>query len=550
MRQKYSFLIVVLYLIIAIFFIGKIIAQGQTTTASNECKCLEKQHFFNSICTSEETRNCFVDLNPGSSFKPVCGCDKKTYANECVASNYGIKSFTEGNCNASSEIKCLFHSDCPSGTCPNSTKYFENLCEFGTCVKSAVQNDICNSIQSSSSSGVVECNQDEDCVKGACSNGKTYLAYSCLNNQCNQINYFVDPCLDLSSSSSGTTQIKLNKNFNGIWKARLAKPSKSSTSSSTSGSIECILCTQVFPICPENEIVKPQTCNECAHCESAEGEPVVSQPIGLFHLDEGFKGSRILTLNLCIKNGLLSGSVNQTGVTENAQIISQEIISKKEVRITATDFNGITSTITLKLVGGRTLLGTFSDGHTFKARKIANTRKCLESSGDISNCSSKGSCRGKRGKELSCPKGTECSGLPAYGCFPTGCPVPICCSYNTRIKTAGIEKNISDIKEKDLVISDENKPVNVIKTSKVEVKNHNVLKITLNDATILELSPGHPTSDGRTVKDLMVGDKIDNRMVIETRLIPYKYKYTYDILPDSKSGNYYANGVLIGSTLR
>ncbi len=547
MKQKVHLLIIILCLITTVFFISKVTAQGQITTVSNECKCLEKQHFFNNVCTTEETRNCFVNLNPGSSFKPVCGCDNKTYANECAAGNYGIKSFTEGNCNTSSEIKCLFHSDCPSGTCSNGTKYFESLCEFGTCVKSAVQNDICNSIQPSSSSGAVECNQDEDCIKGVCPNGKTYLAYSCLNNQCNQINYFADPCLDLSSSSSGSVQAKLSKEFNGIWKARLAKPSKTSTSSSTSGSGECILCTQVFPICSEDETVKPQTCNECAHCESTVGEPVVSQPSSLFHLDEGFKGSRILTLNLCVKNGLLSGTVTQTGVAENAQITLQEIISKKEIKIIVNDFNGIASDITLKLIGDRTLLGTFSDGHTFKARRTA--KKCLESN-DISNCSSKGSCRGKSGKELSCPKGTECSGLPAYGCFPPGCPVPICCSYNTRIKTTGLEKNIADIKERDLVISDENKPVRVIKVSKIEVKNHQVLKITLNDATVLELSPGHPTSDGRLVKDLMVGDKIDNRIVIEIKLIPYKYKYTYDILPDSKSGNYYANGVLIGSTLK
>jgi len=36
---------------------------------------------------------------------------------------------------------------------------------------------------------------------------------------------------------------------------------------------------------------------------------------------------------------------------------------------------------------------------------------------------------------------------------------------------------------------------------------------------------------------------------LKTERIPYVHSHTYDILPDSRSGTYYANGIRVGSTL-
>ncbi len=125
-----------------------------------------------------------------------------------------------------------------------------------------------------------------------------------------------------------------------------------------------------------------------------------------------------------------------------------------------------------------------------------------------------------------------------------------CLALDTKIKTTELKKRISDIQVGDIVLSDNNKPAKVIQTTKVEVTNHKLLRIILDDATVLEVSPRHPTADGRKFSDLKVNDNLDGRKVVKISETTYNYPYTYDILPDSETGNYYANGVLIGSTLK
>lgn len=91
----------------------------------------------------------------------------------------------------------------------------------------------------------------------------------------------------------------------------------------------------------------------------------------------------------------------------------------------------------------------------------------------------------------------------------------------------------------------------ITKTSKVPVpQTHQMVHLVLNDGRELFVSPGHPTIDGRTVGDLKPGDLYDGVSVVSTERVPYGENATYDILPSGDTGFYWANGILIGSTLR
>jgi hypothetical protein len=75
------------------------------------------------------------------------------------------------------------------------------------------------------------------------------------------------------------------------------------------------------------------------------------------------------------------------------------------------------------------------------------------------------------------------------------------------------------------------------------------MRVSLADGSVLEISPGHPTADGRTFAALPPGSMLDeSHRVVSAELVPYRYDRTYDILPATKSGTYVAAGALVGST--
>jgi len=77
-----------------------------------------------------------------------------------------------------------------------------------------------------------------------------------------------------------------------------------------------------------------------------------------------------------------------------------------------------------------------------------------------------------------------------------------------------------------------------------------VLHILLSDGRELWASPGHPTSDGRRLVHLRVGDVLDGASVTVIGTMRYQGTATYDILPSGSTGFYWANGILLGSTLK
>ena len=90
----------------------------------------------------------------------------------------------------------------------------------------------------------------------------------------------------------------------------------------------------------------------------------------------------------------------------------------------------------------------------------------------------------------------------------------------------------------------------ITKTSKVPVPpTHQMVHLVLDDGRELFVSPGHPTTDGRTVGDFILNDLYDDASVVSIERVSYSDNATYDLLPSEETGFYWANGVLLESTL-
>jgi hypothetical protein len=131
---------------------------------------------------------------------------------------------------------------------------------------------------------------------------------------------------------------------------------------------------------------------------------------------------------------------------------------------------------------------------------------------------------------------------------------PICASAETPIATPSGERAISTLQVGDVVYSvhrDAIVAVPLLRVASTRVARHQVLRITLDDGRSFAMSAGHPTSDGRRLSDLGPGDSVDaSRRVVSVERIPYEHDRTYDVLPASDTGAYFAAGALMGTTLR
>jgi hypothetical protein len=139
-------------------------------------------------------------------------------------------------------------------------------------------------------------------------------------------------------------------------------------------------------------------------------------------------------------------------------------------------------------------------------------------------------------------------------CTPVdfGCCACPCTSPNTPIATPSGDRPIADLRVGDLVYSVEPDGIVVVPVKKIgkqRAVQHSVQRVELGDGTVLEISPRHPTADGRTFADLHAGAELGGKSVVRVSLEPYPHPFTHDILPDSSTGAYFAGGALIGSTL-
>ncbi|MCW6160028.1 MAG: Hint domain-containing protein [Candidatus Micrarchaeales archaeon] len=134
-------------------------------------------------------------------------------------------------------------------------------------------------------------------------------------------------------------------------------------------------------------------------------------------------------------------------------------------------------------------------------------------------------------------------------------PCPVCLSGNTTISTPEGQVNVKDLRAGMSVwtigSNGDRIAATIIETSKVRVpSDHIVMHIVLVDGRQIYASPGHPTADGRMIGELTAGSQLDGSTVILAQPVQYNENYTYDILPSGSTGFYWANGILIGSTLK
>ncbi len=78
---------------------------------------------------------------------------------------------------------------------------------------------------------------------------------------------------------------------------------------------------------------------------------------------------------------------------------------------------------------------------------------------------------------------------------------------------------------------------------------HDGLRVVLSDGRSVTASAGHPTADGRAVGMLAPGAELDGAQVVSVTPVRLRDGGTYDLLASGPTGEYWADGVLLGSTL-
>jgi hypothetical protein len=133
-------------------------------------------------------------------------------------------------------------------------------------------------------------------------------------------------------------------------------------------------------------------------------------------------------------------------------------------------------------------------------------------------------------------------------------PCPICLAAATLIATPGGDIRVTDIEAGTIVwtaaVNGTRIAAPVVEVGSMEVPSgHLMVHVLLADGRELLASPGHRTADGRPLGSLAVGDELDGSRITLWELVPYAGARTYDLLPAGPTGTYWANGILLSSTL-
>ncbi|TMD73771.1 MAG: hypothetical protein E6I81_03395 [Chloroflexi bacterium] len=131
---------------------------------------------------------------------------------------------------------------------------------------------------------------------------------------------------------------------------------------------------------------------------------------------------------------------------------------------------------------------------------------------------------------------------------------PICLAASTLIATPHGQMRVTDVRVGQVVWTQTADGRRIAEPA-IEVgsmpvpQGHLMVHLVLADGRELLASPGHRTADGRALGDLQKGDELDGSTITHWALVPYAGERTYDLLPAGPTGRYWANGILLSSTL-
>jgi hypothetical protein len=137
----------------------------------------------------------------------------------------------------------------------------------------------------------------------------------------------------------------------------------------------------------------------------------------------------------------------------------------------------------------------------------------------------------------------------------TGAPnCPICLAATTMIATPAGQVRVTDVRVGMTVWTQSAEgarvAASVVEVGSMEVPaTHLMVHVVLADSRELLVSPGHKTADGRPAGTLKSGDELDGSEIVLWELVPYSAGRTYDLLPAGPTGFYWADGILLSSTM-
>jgi hypothetical protein len=131
---------------------------------------------------------------------------------------------------------------------------------------------------------------------------------------------------------------------------------------------------------------------------------------------------------------------------------------------------------------------------------------------------------------------------------------PLCLPSDTRIETPSGTIPVKDLAEGGQVWTQDaagrKVAVSILRmVNRATGPEHRVVNVTLADGRTLTASPGHPLTDGRSLVALKAGDVVDGSTVVSIEAGTDTSGFTYDLLPDGDTGFYWADGILIASSL-